>query len=93
MNHRSISCVACGSDTTVDVGQDAHRCPSCGTKYSAPWDDPQVVSSPIPSDEWQGDGASVDTREDAATPERDGQAAVAVDGDGGIRVTIDVDVP
>jgi len=49
-----VDCRACGDRFDVDEADDTARCGQCGTKYSAPWSDPEIERSPIPEEERTG---------------------------------------
>lgn len=94
MATKQFACLACGSGTTVDTEQDTHRCASCGTKYTGPWDSPTVERSPVPESEWAESSGQEPTPQATATDGgQDADSTIQLDaGDASVTVTITVEV-
>lgn len=43
-----VTCGGCLEQFVASDRDERERCPQCGTEHSAPWEDPAVVSSPLP---------------------------------------------
>lgn len=92
MTTARFTCVACGQDRTVEEDLEESRCVSCGTKYAAPWSDPEVIRSPIPEAEFEAPDAN-GTPAPRREPVTDGgtqEETVTVPAGANVRITIEV---
>lgn len=101
MTQQQIECVACEGTFTVDDEQEESRCLRCGSKYAAPWDDPELLRSPVqgvgddPRPGGQGSrGESTGTTDTGGAASDDDQLdraeALTVEGGATVRITIDI---
>lgn len=98
MTAQKVDCRACESEFTVDVDQNEARCASCGTKYAAPWDDPELLSSPVRGVADGGtprsDGGGASSRQAADSDESeqpDREQTLSLEGPATVRITIEID--
>lgn len=94
MTEKQFTCTACGGEVGTDTDESETRCGSCGTKFTGPWNDPEVISSPLSGEQstrTDGSGSQSGGSGEAGGP--DAETAVQLDaGSGTVTVTITVEV-